>query len=515
MFSLFPKFDDKLKQLKHNTLVSYNIFQLLLFVVLAILSSKGIIIQKIFLITIFTTFTLPILIIILARRNYNLAAGLFVGISYMGVSFFLFFIDANSDIAVAVLTTIFFTVCILTVLLINWQTSLILTGLSLVLLIIDIEFEKHGILNTIPGQAIPSLAFLFLTIPFLLSIVIATLSYSVTLKSIFKGYNQEFDKRQEYEELLIEKNVAVSEMNSEMEESLARLEESNDQLEIALHKAEESDKLKTSFLQNISHEVRTPLNAIMGFLNLIKESNASNECKQDEFIDLTLKSGKQLLNIISDIVELSHIDAGLVKINETQTNLEELFEEVYTNHLHRSENKQIEIKLENNLSGGPAIVYTDQPKLLQILNNLLSNGIKFTRAGSVILSCSVEKDLLIIRVKDTGIGIESNKLEYIFERFKQVDMDLSRSYGGLGIGLTIVKGLTDTMAGTINVKSEFGKGSEFIVKLSYKPAKRIMENTSHKSASEKMKISKILIAEDDQHNYLYLHQVSKPNQQME
>ncbi len=509
MFTLYPKFDDKLKQLRHNTLVSYNLFQLCLFIVISILTYYGFIAGKIFVITIFTTFVLPISIIILARYKYNLVAGLFVGISYLGITYFLFLLEANSFASIAVTVIIYFTVCVLAVLVVNWQTSIALTSLSILLIMLDYWFEKQGIFNSLPDQPIPILAFIMLIIPFLLGIVVIALSYSVTLNSIFKEYKQELYKRQEYEELLIEKNIAVNEMNSEMEESLAQLEESNDQLEIALQKAEESDKLKTSFLQNISHEVRTPLNAIMGFLNLIKENNTTNDCNQDEFIDLTIKSGRRLLHIISDIVELSQIDAGLSKVNETPTNLEELFEEVYSNYLHKSNNTQIELILKNALKGQAAQVYMDQPKLVQILNNLLSNGLRFTKEGSVVLSCMADKDVLTIQVKDTGIGIEPDKIEYIFERFKQVEMDLSRSYGGLGIGLTIVNGLVKCMSGSIEVRSDFGKGTEFIVKLPYKPVENSEEITSMKTHSENKKMSKVLIAEDDQHNYLYLERILK------
>jgi CheY-like chemotaxis protein len=241
----------------------------------------------------------------------------------------------------------------------------------------------------------------------------------------------------------------------------------------------------------------------MGFLNLIKETNVKNECKQDEFIDLTIKSGQHLLNIISDIVELSHINAGLVKLNESVFNIEDLFEEVYTGFLHLSKNKQINLLLDNKIKGKQAVVNSDQLKITQILNNLVSNAIKYTKSGSVLISCMIENDSIVIKVKDTGIGIKKNKLAYIFEQFKQVEMDLSRSYGGLGIGLTIVKGFLNCMDGSIDVKSEIGKGSEFTVMLPYQPVTK----KPIKEISNSKNIGKILIAEDDAHNYLYLEKI--------
>jgi signal transduction histidine kinase len=509
MLPLFPKFDDKLLQLKHNTLVSYALFQLFLFIVIAILTYLKIISGNIFYITIFTTLIIPILVILLARYRYNLVAGLFIASAYIGITYFMFLIHAQNVVSIAIIAIILFSQSILAVLIIGWPSGLALTALNIVLLVVDHIFESHGIFNKLPSYPIPTLAFLFIIIPFLLSLVVIGLSYAITLKLIFRDYTLEFNRRKEYEELLIEKNIAVNEMNSELEESLAQLEETNDQLQIALRKAEESDKLKSSFLQNISHEVRTPLNAIMGFLNLIKETNVSNECNQDEFIDLTIKSGRHLLNIISDIVELSKINAGLVRFYESDFNLEDLVEEVYTNFLHLSENKQIELILENKIKGKQALISSDQLKITQILNNLISNGIKYTRSGSVLLSCKIKNNSISIKVKDTGIGIEKNKHKFIFEQFKQVEMDLSRSYGGLGIGLTIVKGLVDCMSGSVAVKSKIGKGSEFEVLLPYKPIGENTEQVISKKPSRSKKTTKIIIAEDDAHNYLYLERILK------
>lgn len=509
MFSLYPKFDDKLKQLKHNTLVSYALFQILLFLIIAILSYREIIHRSIFFAMIFTTLILPLSLIVFARFRYNLMVSIFIVVSYLSAVYFLFLINNNTITAIAILSIIFFVHAVLTLLILNWQIGLTLGGLSIILMIIDNGFEKIGFLNTLPGNPLSILAFLTIIIPFLISVFILALSYSVTLKLIFKEYKAEFSKRQEYEELLIEKNIAVNEMNTELEENLAQLEEINDRLKIALQKAEESDKLKSSFLQNISHEIRTPLNAILGFLGLIKETNVKNECNQDEFIDLTIKSGRQLLQVISDIVELSEIDAGLVRLEESEVNFEDLLEEIFSNFLHVTKNKQIELILENKIKGPKAIIYSDKPKITQILNNLISNGIKFTKSGSVHVTCRLENDRIIIKVKDTGIGIEKNKLKVIFDKFKQVDTDLSRNYGGLGIGLTIVKGLLNSMAGTIDVKSEFGKGSELIVSLPYKPVNITEKKFSPEKPGVKRKITKILIAEDDPHNYLYLERVLK------
>jgi CheY-like chemotaxis protein len=121
----------------------------------------------------------------------------------------------------------------------------------------------------------------------------------------------------------------------------------------------------------------------------------------------------------------------------------------------------------------------------------------------------IENDAIVIKVKDTGIGIEKDKLEYIFERFKQVELDLSRSYGGLGVGLTIVKGFINCMNGSIDINSEIDKGSEFIVRLPYNHASETLEKTGSEKRYHSKKIRKVLIAEDDEHNYLYLERILK------
>ncbi len=237
----------------------------------------------------------------------------------------------------------------------------------------------------------------------------------------------------------------------------------NEELRIAKEKAEESDQLKTEFFQNISHEVRTPLNGIIGFTEFLKRPNLPEE-RRDYFIEIIQQSGNQLLNIIENLIELSRLETKQIKTSLEKFNLNKLLNELFAIYKISTQNKGIEIKLNTAFLYQDANIISDHSKLHKIITNLIDNAIKFTTQGFIEFGYNVikrQKPIIQIYVKDTGIGIRKNKLNTIFERFSQEEKELSQKKGGLGLGLSIAKKNTELLGGKISVESEKGKGSIF------------------------------------------------------
>ncbi len=226
-------------------------------------------------------------------------------------------------------------------------------------------------------------------------------------------------------------------------------------------KAEESDRLKSAFLANMSHEIRTPMNSILGFSELFKNKNISNQRKEN-YLKIIHTSGKHLIKIIDDIIDFSKIESGLLVINRANVNIKELFTLLYDEYIQVAQNKNPNIELKMEIPDEDYIIYTDEIRVKQIISNFLTNSIKFTEKGKIVLGYhKAGKKQLKFFVKDTGIGIPQDKLETIFERFQQADDSTTRKYGGTGLGLTISKNLAEMLDGEIGVKSEENTGAEF------------------------------------------------------
>ena len=275
-------------------------------------------------------------------------------------------------------------------------------------------------------------------------------------------------------------------------------------LRIAKEKAEESDRLKSSFLANMSHEIRTPMNGILGFAQLLDANNLDDE-ERHEYIQFIRKRGHDLLNIINDILDISKIEADQLNLKMTQGDVNKLIFEVHDTFKTLDELRQ-KPKLQL-LTGRPlaegASISADFVRLRQILNNLISNAIKFTSSGKVEFGVEVINDnQLQFYVKDTGIGIDQDKLEIIFERFRQGDDDsLSRKFGGSGLGLAIAKGLTELMAGKIWIESQVGHGTTVYFTIPYYPTIPVKPKVNDTEKLEYKWANKtILLIEDDETN---------------
>ena len=229
-------------------------------------------------------------------------------------------------------------------------------------------------------------------------------------------------------------------------------------------KAELSDKLKTAFLANMSHEIRTPMNGILGFAELLKQPNLSGE-EQQEFIEIIEKSGARMLTIINDIIDISKIEAGLMKLDIKEVKIDDITDFIYDFFKPETEKKGLVLTYKNSLLPEECIVKTDHAKIEAILINLVKNAIKFTHNGTIEFGVNRknnrESPKLEFYVKDTGIGIPKERHDAIFERFIQADINDKYAYQGAGLGLSISKAFVEMLKGKIGVESEMGKGSIF------------------------------------------------------
>lgn len=270
-------------------------------------------------------------------------------------------------------------------------------------------------------------------------------------------------------------------------------------------KLHEASKIKEKFLANMSHEIRTPMNAIIGFTNLLQKKVLDDDAK--EYVQTIEKSSENLLSVVNEILDLSKIEAGMMRIEKSIFSITETILSVENMFKQKAAEKKLDLIFEidktipDNLKGDPI-------RLSQILINLINNAIKFTVVGNVHVNVSKlnanDKNIEIgISVNDTGIGIKKEDIKNIFERFTQAENDATRKYGGTGLGLSIVKELVELQGGHIEVKSEYEKGASFTVMMPYAIAK----TTIHKKVVENKKVlktnfvnNKVLVVEDNSFN---------------
>lgn len=282
-------------------------------------------------------------------------------------------------------------------------------------------------------------------------------------------------------------------------------------LKKAIQKAEESDRLKTAFLCNMSHEIRTPMNGIIGFANMIDKPGLTDE-RRKYYAQIITQSSNQLLAIVNDILDISKIETGQLEYCETKVVLNSLLRDLYSMFVNSAHQKGISLLHKKGLPDNESIILTDELKLRQVLTNLINNAIKFTNEGNVIFGYRLTNDnLLEFFVEDTGIGIPESDQKFIFDRFRQVENETTRKYGGTGLGLSICKGYINFLGGNISVDSTHNQGSIFSFTLSYKKEDSFTD--SYENQQEEQGYSaKILVAEDEDFNFLFIEEVLSEKQ---
>jgi signal transduction histidine kinase len=341
------------------------------------------------------------------------------------------------------------------------------------------------------------LSLTFLLIPIIvISVLISARNYKYKINDIF---NQ--GKMVEINEKL---HDSIENLEKEVEKRTKGIME-------ALIKAEESDRLKSAFLANMSHEIRTPMNGILGFAELLKEPQLTIEEQQD-YIKIIGISGARMLNTINNIVDVSKLESGLMKVDIKEANINDKIEFIYKFFKPEVEIKGLQFLFKNGLQSKEAIIKTDNEKVYGLLTNLIKNAIKFTDEGSIEFGYDIVKNQqaasLQFFVKDTGVGIPENQKELIFERFRKGIESSDRKYEGSGLGLFICKSYVEMLDGKIWVESEEGKGSIFYFTIPYNP---VSEQTSAignvvltENKEVQIKKLKILIVEDDEISYALL-----------
>lgn len=295
-----------------------------------------------------------------------------------------------------------------------------------------------------------------------------------------------------------------------VKERTAELEKLLGNMTSLKEKAEQSDRLKSAFLSNMSHEIRSPMNAIMGFTDLLGKDGIS-EAKRNKYLSCIRSSGRSLMNLINDILCIARIEAGVLDINTEKFSL---------NHMMNELKEIFEFEVENSFKSNLRIEFefgceydlmieSDSERIKQIIINLFTNAFKFTDEGVIRVGYALEDGIVRFYVSDTGIGIPESDFELIFMRFKQSEVNRDLNPAGTGIGLTISKTLSELLGGRIWVESESGAGStfQFTVPLVRADADDVIRSGSEQKEKENFNNKTILVAEDEEVNFLLVKEM--------
>lgn len=281
------------------------------------------------------------------------------------------------------------------------------------------------------------------------------------------------------------------------------------ELKKAKDKAEENDRLKSVFLANMSHEIRTPMNGILGFADLLKQPDVSGE-SQKQYIEIIESSGKRMLSIINDLIDISRIEAGQIEIRKSSTEIYKVLDELIVFFMPEAVRSGISLSLNYELPGKDFAIQTDRVKLSQIITNLVKNALKFTGKGGMIeVGCRFNDDKSILfYVRDTGIGVRKELQDKIFERFRQGDIPAEQE--GVGLGLAISKAYVELMGGQAGLESEPGKGSIFYFTIPYEGTSASPVRSGPKENPGRMdsiSSKKVLVVEDDEMSYRLINEI--------
>ena len=317
--------------------------------------------------------------------------------------------------------------------------------------------------------------------------------------------------------LLEENQEEISSQNAELARHRNHLEllvqERTSELEKAMKKAEESDRLKSTFLANMSHEIRTPMNAIVGFSSLLKSKLISDEDKE-LCINTINNNCDALLVLINDLLEISIIEANQVKINKARFEVDLILIEL-ENFFNLKKEKDIDIHFLNK-ENKKIILENDFTRFRQVITNLLNNALKFTEKGYIHFGYKIVENQVQFFVSDTGIGIDKEEFENIFNPFHKIETDKTKLYKGTGLGLSISRKLVNLMGGGIWLESEVGKGTTFFFSMPYSPLAVTKENLLNQmnQVDTNWEDLKIVVAEDEPANFQLIRKILEPSKAM-
>ena len=307
----------------------------------------------------------------------------------------------------------------------------------------------------------------------------------------------------ELAETLQKENHKAEELNLELTKEVQKRQRTERELKVAIQEVEAASKAKSDFLAVVSHEIRTPMNGLMGMLDLVADSDLDK--LQRDYLETANRSAETLLRILNDLLDFSKSDQGGLELKHTAFQLRETTEEVTSLMAIRAKKKGLQFSFSWD-DRAPDWVSGDPVRFRQVIGNLLDNAIKFTEQGTVSVSLtSVRREDELLRfffeIEDSGVGIDPDTLESLFEPFTQADVSMTRKYGGAGLGLAITKKIIELMGGTIEVNSEVNAGSKFFFDIvlaepgAFEIERKI--SRSEKVESREQFLGKVLVVEDD------------------